>query len=139
MADKEIEKALEFCSEKECNMDCPYRDKNFAGIFHCEQKNRDALDYINRLKVENEELCSKNRILSKMVERLHISDQSKENCTIQQHADIHKLREKLRQIRKETAKEIIEIMKRVQSMFYDKEYVAIQNLIAEKYGVEVDE
>lgn len=43
------------------------------------------------------------------------------------------------EIKKQVAKEIIELMKRVQAMFYDKEYVAIQNLIAEKYGVEVDE
>ena len=42
------------------------------------------------------------------------------------------------EVAKRVAKEIIQIMKQVQAMFYDKEYVAIQNLIAEKYGVEVD-
>ena len=42
------------------------------------------------------------------------------------------------QVRKDTAKDIIEIMKQVQAMFYDKEYKAIQNIIAGRYGIELD-
>lgn len=43
------------------------------------------------------------------------------------------------QIRKDAAKEIIQLMKQVQKMFYDKEYVAIQNIISKKFDLEVDD
>lgn len=88
MTDKEIEKALEVCglSDLDCK-DCPYFD-NVATCLG--RKDRDAYDYIQRLKAE--------------IERLKRSDQSKEDCTINQHVEIHRLRDEVKQIRKDTAK-----------------------------------
>lgn len=99
-------------------------------------------DYINRLKAENE---------------------SKENCTIEQHAEIHRLKDQIheirqenirdrKKIRKDTAKEILRDMQlRLLHDYTDEEtgyqYPNIatadiyQDLkeIAKKYDVEVDD
>lgn len=42
-------------------------------------------------------------------------------------------------VRKEVAKDIVNIMKQVQKMFYDGEYKAIRNIICERYDIEEDE
>lgn len=87
----------------------------------------DVYKYIQRLKAENE--------------RLKQSDTSKENCTIEQHAEIHKLRDELKQARQDTAKEIYEIVKEVQRGVGGNHYVNPDSVIAmeirAKYGIEV--
>ncbi len=75
------------------------------------------------------------RKMDEITLKLDLGDRSAEE--IQQIAEaFNKANEE--EITKRVAKEIIQIMKQVQAMFYDKEYVAIQNLIAEKYGVEIE-
>lgn len=91
-----------------------------------------TLDYINRLKSENE--------------RLKQSDISKENCTIEQHAEIQKLRDELKQVRKDTAREILQDIKYgIENTKYYKfnpmlvyELETIVSHISQKYGVEVE-
>lgn len=97
MTDEQIEKAIECCIKGDC-LHCPNMQHNSIGATVCKQRLITVVpDYINRLKAENE--------------RLKQSDMSKENCTIEQHAEIHKLRDELEQVRKNTAKEIIEELK----------------------------
>ena len=83
MTDEEIEKGLYACGiEAKCEK-CPYIEDCNKAI----NLSKDALDYINRLKAENA--------------MLRISDDSKEKCTLEQHDEIHRLRDKLRQVRAE--------------------------------------
>ena len=83
-----------------------------------------VLDYINRLKAENA--------------MLRISDDSKEKCILEQHGEIHRLRDELKQVRKDTAKEVLDDLKEACPQGYlgiglwaQQEYI--------KYGVEVDD
>ena len=85
-----------------------------------------TLDYINRLK-----------------EQIYQTEQKLAECEVGYQATLD-LERRMRaddkeQIRKNTAKDIIQLMKQVQEMFYDKEYTAIQNIISKRYGVEVDD
>lgn len=135
MTDKEIEKALEVCpkitsADDHCG-ECPYFQKHKNCIGNIE---KDALDYLNRLKAE--------------IKRLSHSDQSKEDCTIDQHAEIHRLRDEVKQIRKDTAKEILqELFDDAKEMAKDKNYdfaiayIRMKTILrfkAKEYGVEVD-
>lgn len=83
----------------------------------------DVYKYIQRLKSENE--------------RSKQSDKSKENCTIEQHAEIQKLRDELKQVRKETAKEILQYVYKLCRNVSKIHLLDIKEL-AEKYGVEVE-
>lgn len=78
-----------------------------------------VLDYINRLKAD--------------IERI------KHNWDIAVSVQRAKWQAKCEQTCKDTARGIIQLIKQVQIMFYDKEYTAIQNLISKKYGVGVDD
>jgi len=57
MTGEKIEKALDCCINGKCGFSCPYCDRNFAGVFHCDEMKKDALAYINRLKSEKEQAC----------------------------------------------------------------------------------
>ena len=125
MTDKEIEKALYICAEEYCT-ECPYFRVN------CRQKNIDVLDYINRLKAE--------------IERLKRSDQSKEDCTINQHVEIHRLRDEVKQIRKNTAKNFAETLiallweeNKGETITIKDLHNVIKDVANAQYGAEVDE
>ena len=88
------------------------------------------------LVVENEVLKRDKENLERTIEEMNEVLEAN-GITIDSDGNVND--SQVEEAKKQTAKEIIQIMKQVQAMFYDKEYVAIQNLIAEKYGVEVDE
>lgn len=75
-----------------------------------------ALDYINRLKAENE---------------------SKENCTIEQHAEIHRLRDELRRVSQENENMHGELMS-LQAYIDNHEEIWKHNAEIEKMGVNMD-
>ena len=92
MTDEEIEKGLVHCGNGEelANCDgCPYFEKE-----NCVDLDKDALDYINRLKAESKSLSEENDRLQGLV---------KENDELVWNMKA--------QIRKETAKEIMQFLK----------------------------
>lgn len=56
MTDKEIEKALELCKDRGGCEECPYHEFVLGKRKCMDRLQGDALDYINRLKIRNEEL-----------------------------------------------------------------------------------
>ena len=58
LTDKEIVKALECCNKNDCRT-CPYGKYNVTGWCCMPKVRKDAIDLINRLQAENEELHKK--------------------------------------------------------------------------------
>lgn len=133
MTNKQVEEAMQYCKshrdcyDKEANTVCPLyneHDYNCHTIF----------ELYNRLKRETTKVRG---LCKKKVGDLKINEWIEIMTTAGYEVTATSLKEQVEQIRTETAKEIIQLMKQVQAMFYDKEYVAIQKIISEKYGVEV--
>lgn len=122
MTDEEIEKALEICkSESLPCYECAYWNISTQG-YNCRNALiRDVFDYINRLKAENA--------------MLRISDDSKGKCTLEQHGEIHRLQDELKQVRKDTAKEIFQAIYNWEEIGFFK----IKWFAKEYYGIEVDD
>ena len=132
MTDEEIEKAVKICeSEKLPCQDCAYWKISTQG-YNCRNVLiRDMHDYINRLKVENENMHGE--LMSY-------------KAYIDNYEEIWKSNAE-RKIRKDTAKEILETIKCCQTVSnvrgkrynrYELDQKDFEN-IADRYGVEVDE
>lgn len=125
MTDKEIEKALEVCpkiisAEDHCG-ECPYFQKHKPCIGNIE---KDALDYINRLKADNARLTREN-----------------EETAIKYKIYNGTLARAIEEAGKEKAKEILQRWyddaKHPANVRWGKQYVLF--IAREEYGVEVDE
>lgn len=84
---------------------------------------------------------------AEVINRLKAECESKENCTIEQHGKIHRLHDELKQVRRDTTKEILHEVEmysvcRLRNDGY-KEYTISEltlNEISDKYvGLEVDD
>ena len=106
LIDNEIVKALEKCINLDCEK-CSSRTR-FKTATNCRNELLAlCLDLINRQKAEIErlreirDLCN-TTILEKneQIEKLKISDASKEECTIRQHNEIKELRAEIERLKK---------------------------------------
>lgn len=124
LTDSEIEKALECCSQEfgQC-VDCPL----FEVQVDCVVGNileKHALDYIERLKAENEQLRKDNADLSAIVKANKL-------CVTPKHCPNQD------EIRKETAKEIFDYIN--QSGVINVAPDTIKMYFKEHFGIEVEE
>lgn len=135
--DVEIEKALECCLDYECGncTDCPYYEEKSPMCLT--RLAKDALDYINRLKsaiAEAQALCRKK------VGDLKANDWIKMMKLAGYEVNLVSEKEKMEQVRKETAKEILQDLKGLLEGYIDtRTGETLYKQLAEKYGSEVEE
>ncbi len=121
MTDEQIEKALECCAQSNTDCDnCSYRLPDTACVTDLQIN---ALAYISRLKAEN-------AILQEWKRRQRICNETNTERIMQ-------LEDEKVLIRKETAREILQILYD-ESMEYGKSTDGIKHM-AQKYGVEIEE
>lgn len=101
--DDVVIKALECCSEidREFCDNCTFRNEEDCVVALA----KNALDLINRQKAEIErlreirDLCNTTILeKSELIEKLKISDASKEECTIRQHGEIKELKSEIERL-----------------------------------------